>query len=133
MERYYLAEEVLLQLLITCLLSLKSRVSAHGLICCCPWHVSHAVHCLCPLGSEMCGQWLLLKLVLPLGLCCLLSILKNKIKSGPGKPGLKMVEVALKLFMIKMEVVWEAQHRNSTVAHMQTSCRKIWFKIFGTS
>lgn len=81
----------------------------------------------------MCGQWPLLELVLPLGLCCLLSILKNLKKSGPGKRGMKMVKIALKLFMIKMEVVWEAQHTDSTAAHMQTLCRKIWFKTFGTS
>lgn len=51
----------------------------------------------------------------------LLSILKNKIKSGPG---MKVVEIALKLFMIKMEVVWEAWSMDSTAAHMPTLCSK---------
>lgn len=72
----------------------------------------------------MCRQWPLLELLPPLGLSCLLSLLKNKIKSGPGKPGMKVIETASKLFMIEMEVVWEAQHLDSTVAHMPTLCRK---------
>lgn len=72
----------------------------------------------------MCRQWPLLGLVLPFGLCCLLFILKNKIKSGPGKPGMKVIEIALRLFMIKMEVVWEARHIDSIVAPMPTLCSK---------
>lgn len=37
---------------------------------------------------------------------------------------MKVVGIALKLFMIKMEVVWEAQHTDSTAAHMPTLCSK---------
>lgn len=60
----------------------------------------------------------------PLGSLLPLVYPEKQNKKWAGKPGMKVVGIALKLFMIKMEVVWEAQHTDSTAAHMPTLCSK---------